>query len=53
MSTIYINYKGICPRCNKTNNFKITEEELRNNYHFSCSYCEKETVLNEYEEVEK
>lgn len=39
---------GICPHCNKENLFLVNTIELDNNYHFSCSFCETETPINNY-----
>ena len=43
--------KGKCPFCNKENKFIVYAEELKNNYHFSCSFCEKETPINNYKDL--
>lgn len=43
--------KGVCPYCHKENEFLVYAEELKNNYHFSCTFCEKETKLKDYKNL--
>lgn len=51
----YKHYLGVCPLCSEINHFYITEEEVKNNFSFSCEFCLSETDLNGYqlEEVKK
>jgi len=49
----YNTFKARCPLCDNINGFKITDEELENDYHYTCSKCKKESPISSYKEVLK
>lgn len=38
----------LCPKCHKQNVFMVNDDEIKNDFHFSCTYCESEYPLSEY-----
>lgn len=55
MTKEYKYFIGICPFCSEKNIFLITEEEIKNDFHFSCEFCLDENTLSSYklEEIKK
>jgi len=43
-------FKAKCPFCNRLNVFDLTDEEIKNDYHFSCDFCDKESQISKYKE---
>jgi hypothetical protein len=41
-------FVGVCPFCSVENFFKLTGEELDNDFHFSCTFCESEVELSKW-----
>ena len=46
-------FKAKCPKCNKINNFIVYAEEVKNDYDYSCSFCEKENPLSKYNVIDE
>jgi len=45
-----VKFKAKCPFCNRLNVFDLTDEEIKNDYHFSCDFCDKESQISRYKE---
>lgn len=44
----YVEWYLLCPKCHKQNVFMVSDNEIKNDFHFSCTHCESEYPLSEY-----
>lgn len=43
----------ICPKCNKVNEFMVSDEEYEGNCWFACTHCEADIQLQNYQQIDE
>ena len=46
-------FRAKCPCCGEWNGFMVSKEEIDNDFHFTCDFCDGEFMLSRYEKKEE